>query len=99
MIFPDRAQLAAASTNPRGHLAAQGPERENLHAMRTLYHAAVDRADSAISCRAGLPVATLRLFSLGRLASGPASASASAASAGAKPPPPGRSPSAAAPGP
>ena len=47
MIFPDRAQLAAASTNPWGHLAAQGPERENLHAMRTLYQAAFDRANSA----------------------------------------------------
>jgi hypothetical protein len=47
MISPDRAQLTAAPTNPRDHLAAQGPERENLHAMRTLYHAAVDRADSA----------------------------------------------------
>jgi hypothetical protein len=53
MIFPDRAQLAAASTNPRDHLAAQGPERENLHAMRTPYQAAVDRADSIGSLMLG----------------------------------------------
>ena len=48
MIFPDRAQLAAASANPRDHLAAQGPERENLHAMRTLDQAPVNRAESAV---------------------------------------------------
>jgi hypothetical protein len=45
MIFSG--SCAAAST-AQGRLAAQGPEQENLHAMRTLYQAAVDRADSAI---------------------------------------------------